>query len=133
MKKEQIKILPISEELRTDLLTNNYKKKLDTPEAIIRRRRYRLSKPKKQRIRCLHCNKRFTPKRSTKKFCRPVCRNLYNIKEHKLFKENNVYVELFKLPIEIRQTITPIDFYRQVLAEKLNSNLDAIVNDSYYS
>lgn len=129
MKKELIELLPISDALRAELLANYQRKKLNTPEATARRRQYRLNKPKKTRVRCLHCNKRFTPKRSTKKFCRPVCRNLYNIKEHKLFREHNVYTELFKLPIEVRQTTIPIDFYRQVLTDKLNANLDAMVNN----
>ena len=111
---------PVTGEPREYLVPRMNRRRLDDAAAIARRRRYRLNKPKKQRVRCLHCNKRFTPKRSTRKFCRPVCRNLHNIYEHKLFRQHNVYAEWHKLPDEVKQQTRPIGFYREALTSILN-------------
>ena len=110
---------PVTGEPREYLTFKGKRRRLDDPAAIARRRKYRQSKPKKTRIRCAHCNKRFTPKRSTKKFCRDVCRNLHNIYEHQLFKKYDVYSEWGKLPTEERSYTKRIDFLREVLASKI--------------
>jgi hypothetical protein len=112
---------PVTGEPREFLTFSSKRRLLDTPEAIARRRRYRLNKPKKKRIHCQHCNKRFTPKRSTRKFCGPVCRNLNNIYEHKLFKEHNIFQEWYSLSSELRKSTNPIDLYRELLQQKLNT------------
>jgi hypothetical protein len=57
---------PVTGEPREYLTMYRKRVKLRTPEAVNRRRRYKMNKPKKQRIRCQECNKRFTPKHLTK-------------------------------------------------------------------
>jgi len=69
----------------------------------------------KPRIRCQFCNSRFTPKRSTKKFCNPVCRNKSNIQETKLFIEHNIYSQLYKFPYDIRKSKPQIELMRELL------------------
>lgn len=115
MKVEYIKLLPISEELRQELLKPRKRVRLRTTEAIARRMKYKADKPKKVRVRCQFCNKRFTPKRSTKKFCSPVCRNKSNTRETKLFIEHNIYSQLFKLPIDKRKSKPQIELMRELL------------------
>ena len=111
---------PVTGEPREYLTFTGKRRRLDDPAAIARRRRYRQNKPKKTRIKCLHCGKRFTPKRSTRKFCRPVCRNLHNIYEHKLFEKHGIYSDWFRLPDEIRLNRNPIELYRELLQAKLS-------------
>ena len=114
---------PVTGEPREYLTFTGKRPRLDDPAAIARRRRYRHNKTKKQRIRCLHCNKRFTPKRSTRKFCRPICRNSYNIQEHKMFTQNNIYSEYYSLLEVIRLNREPIEVYRELLEKRLHSKI----------
>ncbi len=115
MKAEYIKLLPISEELRQELLKPRKRVKLRTPDAVARRMKYKADKPKKSRIKCEYCKKRFIPKRSTKKFCNAVCRNKSNIQEHKTFKELGVYNQWYRLPVDIKKSKSQIEIMRDLL------------------
>jgi hypothetical protein len=106
---------PVSGEPREYLTMYRKRGKLRTPEAVARRRKYKADKPKKERIRCAFCNKRFIPKRSTKRFCGPVCRNKSNIQEQKLFNKLGIVNEWYQLPLEIRQRNSQLGFMRQEL------------------
>lgn len=86
--------------------------KLRTPEAVARRRRYKANKPKKQRIYCQFCCKRFTPKRSTARFCSPVCRNKSNIREWKYFDHFGLVDEWHLLPPEFGERTDQLTFLR---------------------
>jgi hypothetical protein len=89
--------------------------KLRTPEAVARRRKYKANKPKKKRIQCQFCLKRFTPKRSTARFCGPVCRNKSNIREWKLFRRYGLVDEWFRLPPGARNQTSQLAFLRDEL------------------
>ncbi len=115
METEYIKLLPISEQLRQELLKPRKRVKLRTPEAVARRMKYKADKPKKSRERCQFCNSRFTPKRNTRKFCNAICRNKSNIQETKLFIEHNIYSQLYKLPTDIRKSKPQIELMRELL------------------
>ncbi len=117
MKAEYIKLLPISEGLRQVLLKPRKRIKLRTPEAVARRVKYKANKPKKSRIRCEYCNKRFIPKRSTKKFCTSVCRNKSYIQEHKTFKELGVYNQWYRLPVDVKKSKPQIELMRELLGK----------------
>ncbi len=106
---------PVTGEPREYLTMYRKRVKLRTPEAVARRRKYKADKPKKSRIRCPVCLKRFVPKRSTKRFCSAVCRNKSNIREHELFNKLGVVNEWYQLPLEIRQSNSQLGFMRQEL------------------
>jgi predicted nucleic acid-binding Zn ribbon protein len=93
--------------------------KLRTPEAVARRRKYKANKPKKPRIRCPVCFKRFTPKRSTKRFCSDACRKKHNRDEWKAFERFGFINEWYRLPLEIRQRNTQLQFLRGERYKKL--------------
>jgi len=105
----------VNGELREYLTMTTRRVKLRTPEAVARRGKYKADKPKMSRIRCQHCNKRFTPKRISKRFCTDLCRNKSNILEHKLFEELGIYTQWYKLPIEVRKSTAQIELLRELL------------------
>jgi hypothetical protein len=52
---------------------------------VTQRREYKRNKPKKERIRCDQCFKRFVPRRSTKRFCCSNCAKQHHRIEWKKF------------------------------------------------
>lgn len=106
---------PVTGEPREYLKMSHRRVKLRTPEAVARRRQYKASKPKKPRIPCPVCYKRFVPKRCTKRFFSPVCRNISNIREHQQFSQLGLHRTWYQRPIEERQTMTQLAFMRQEL------------------
>lgn len=89
--------------------------KLRTREAVKRRRAYKDRQPKKSRIRCARCNKRFIPKRVTKRFCCNSCRNLSNIAEHKLFNQYGLLAEWVRFPESIKKATGQLEYMRAEL------------------
>lgn len=89
--------------------------KLRDAKHVKQRREYKRRKPKKTRIHCKVCRKRFTPKRFTAIFCSPLCRNQYHYMEHKYFKKYGLIDEWDQLPAEIKMGQTRSEYLRHQL------------------
>jgi hypothetical protein len=110
---------PVTGEPREYLTTYRKRVKLRTPEAVARGRKYKTNKPKKSRIRCPGCLKRFTPKRSIERFFSDACRKKHNKDEWIVFERFGFINEWYQLPLEIRQRNTQLQFLRGERYKKL--------------
>lgn len=101
-------------------LANRRKRvKLRDAKHVKLRRAYKKRKPKKTRIHCKVCGKRFVPRRITAIFCGPLCRNQWHYLEHKYFNKYGLVREWDSLPEAFKSENSRSDYLRSELNKVL--------------